>query len=106
MRCYNIFLLYSYIPGVFRVLKQMAVGVLSVVSIFVPNICFSFELSVLLYFPALSGPHCETELPKGKRKKKKEVSGPLKLWSGSNVLQYFLFRPPDMRTCALILHLF
>lgn len=79
----------------------MAVGVLNIVTLLVPNICFSFELSVLLYFPALSGPHCETELPKGKRKKKKEVSGPLKLWPGSNVLQYFLFRPPDMRTCAL-----
>lgn len=43
---------------------------------------------------------CETELPKGKIKKK-EVSGPLKLWSGSSVLQYFLFTPPDMQTCAV-----
>lgn len=45
-----------YVPGVFRVQKQMSVGALSIVSTLVPNICFSFELSVLLYFPALSGP--------------------------------------------------
>lgn len=84
----------------FRVLKQLAVGALRIVSALFPDICFSFELPVLLYFPALSGPHCEADLPKEKRMKK-EISGPLKLWSGSNVLQYFLFAPPVMRTYTL-----
>lgn len=88
-----------YVPGVFRVQKQMSVGALSIVQHLFPtsvshlNFLYSF-----IFLPCLG--LCETDLPKGKIKKK-EVSGPLKLWSGSSVLQYFLFTPPDMQTCAV-----
>lgn len=62
------------ILGVFGVLKQKAVvETLSFVSVFFPNVCFLFKLSVLPYFSALSGPHCEIELPKGTWNEKRLV---------------------------------
>lgn len=91
-------IIYSfYVPGLFGVQKQMSVGALFQ-HLFPTSVSHLNFLYSFIFLPCLG--LCETELPKGKIKKK-EVSGPLKLWSGSSVLQYFLFTPPDMQTCAV-----
>lgn len=89
---------FHYIRGAFRVLKQIAVGALNIVSTLFPNTCFLFELSVLPYFPSLSGPHCEMELPKRKRNKRKFLV-PWNCGQATIFLQCFLFTPPDIQMC-------
>lgn len=89
--------------GVCRVLKQIALGTLTIASALFPNICFVFQLSVLPDFLAQSGPHRKTELPKARSEKKFLVP----LSCGQATLFYnvfFLYNQTPEHALTFILH--